>query len=332
MRLSHQLAPLRVVGNKIVNARSGAEVILRGVNRSGLEYSSLENPLGSAGITDREIAEIVENWGATIIRLPFNQEWAVETPGYNPQHYRTAIETVVEMAARRGAYTLLDLQWLDARTMRGTVGGQPNYVAPLPSPDSIVLWEQLGALWRDEPAILFDIFNEPHDVLSDDHEPLLGIREDGSTFPCRHRRVGKRQWHPWARQLIRAIRCVHQDALIFVPGTDWAYDLRDHPLAREAGIVYSTHVYPGKRLPWDKAFGQLAAVAPVFVGEWGGGDEDLAWGQQLLTYLEQRHIGWTAWSWSDHPRLIEPSTYYTPTRFGALVRTALSIPELRIVS
>jgi endoglucanase len=325
MRLSHQLAPLSVVKNKIVNARTGVEVILRGVNRSGLEYSSPVDSLGRAGISEPEIREIVEHWGASIIRLPFNQEWALETPGYDPQPYRTAIEAVVEMAARRGAYTLLDLQWLDTRIMRGTVSGEPNYVAPLPNSDSIVLWEQLGAIWRDEPAILFDIFNEPHDVLPDDHEPALGIREDGSTFSRRSRRVGRREWHPWARHLIRAIRRTHQDALIFVPGTEWAYDLRDHPLAGVTGVVYSTHVYPAKRLSWDKAFGELAEVAPVFVGEWGGGDEDLAWGQRLLTYLEQRHIGWTAWSWSDRPRLIETSTDYTPTRFGALVKAALCV-------
>ena len=131
-------------------------------------------------------------------------------------------------------------------------------------------------------------------MLPDDHVPALGIREDGSTFSRRSRRVGRREWHLWARHLIRAIRRTHQNALIFVPGTEWAYDLRDHPLAGVAGVVYSTHVYPPKRLPWDKAFGELGEVAPVFVGEWGGGDEDLAWGQRLLTYMEERHIGWTA--------------------------------------
>jgi len=323
VRLSHQLAPLRVVKNRIINARTGAEVVLRGVNRSGLEYSSPADPLNNTGITEDEITEIVERWGASVIRLPFNQEWALEKPGYDPQRYRSAIESVVEMAARRGAYTLLDLQWLDNRSMRGTVGGEPNYVAPLPNSDSIVLWEQLGALWRDEPAILFDSFNEPHDVLPDDREPVMGIREDGSTFPRRHKRVGKSGWHPWARQLIRAIRRTHPDPLIFVSGTDWGYDLRDYPLTGVTGVVYSTHVYPAKRIAWHHAFGQLSEVAPVFVGEWGGGEEDLSWGEKLLSYMDQRRIGWSAWSWSDHPRLIQPSTPYTPTRFGELVKAAL---------
>jgi len=327
VRLSHQLAPLSVLGNRIVDARTGDAVLLRGVNRSGLEYSSPADwgPLNNGVITEQEIAEMVDHWGANIIRLPFNQEWALAKPGNNPQRYRSAIEAVVEMAARRGAYTLLDLQWLDARTMRGTIGGQPNYVAPLPNPDSILLWKQLGELWCDEPAILYDIFNEPHDVLPDDQTPVLGIQEDQSTFPLLRRRVGTKEWHPWARQLIRSIRGVHPDALIFVPGTEWAYDLSGHPLPGITGIVHSTHVYPGKRISWDDAFGHLAQLVPVFVGEWGGGDEDLAWGQQLLAYLERRQIGWTAWSWSDHPRLIEPATEYVTTRFGAVVKTALRV-------
>ncbi|MCU1338882.1 MAG: glycoside hydrolase, family 5 [Bryobacterales bacterium] len=229
----------------------------------------------------------------------------------------------MEMAARRGAYTLLDLQWLDARTARGTVSGQSNYVAPLPNVDSILLWKQLGALWRDEPAILYDVFNEPHDVLPDDPVPVLGISEDQSTFQLRQKRVSIAEWHPWVRQLINAIRGVHADALIFVPGTEWAYDLRGNPLPGISNIVYSTHVYPDKRIPWNEAFGYLADIAPVFVGEWGGGGEDLAWGNDLIAYLEARQIGWTAWSWSDYPRLIEPASEYATTRFGEVVKTAL---------
>ncbi|MCU1338881.1 MAG: glycoside hydrolase, family 5 [Bryobacterales bacterium] len=65
MHLSHQLAPLSVLGNRIVNTRTRDAVTLRGVNRSGLEYSSPAhgNPLINAGITEREITEIVEQWG-----------------------------------------------------------------------------------------------------------------------------------------------------------------------------------------------------------------------------------------------------------------------------
>jgi endoglucanase len=64
---------------------------------------------------------------------------------------------------------------------------------------------------------------------------------------------------------------------------------------------------------------------PVFAGEWGGRADDLDWGVRLASYFEDRGMGWTAWSWSDEPRLIEypPQPPYDPTVFGALIRDLL---------
>ena len=326
-RLSHNLPPLRVAGNKIINAETGQSVLLRGVNLSGLEYSSPDGLgcLAKARICEAAITEIVENWNANVIRLPFNQEWALERPGYDPKAYREAMEAVIEMAAARGAYTILDLQWLDARTPRGTVTGRPNYVAPLPNLDSIVLWEQLAEAWRAETAIIYDIFNEPHDALPDDSEPLLGIRDDRSTFLLPNREIGPDEWHPWARQLVSAIRDNNSDALIFVPGTRWAFDLGHYPLTGITDVVYSTHVYVSKCEDWDVAFGDVAVRVPVFAGEWGGRDCDLDWGLRLARYFEHRRMGWTAWSWADEPRLVEypPEPPFKPTVFGTMIRDFL---------
>ena len=132
------------------------------------------------------------------------------------------------------------------------------------------------------------------------------------------------EWKPWALQLIAAIRSQNANALIFVPGTNWAYDLRGFPLAVD-GIVYSTHVYRNKGSNWDDAFGSLALNYPVFAGEWGGGPNDVQWGVELVQYLGEQNIGWTAWSWSDDPHLLErPVTAdYRPSTFGQIVRDAL---------
>ena len=326
-RLSHGLSQLAVEDNRIIDTLTRQPVKLRGVNRSGFEYSSPEGPgaLAKTGITEVEISTIIEVWGANIIRLPFNQEWALQREGYDPSWYRADLEAVIEMAARRGAYTLLDLQWLDSRTARGTVGGRPNFVAPLPNLDSIQLWQQLAAAWRDESAILYDIFSEPHDALPDDPVPLLGIREDGSTFSLPTPKVTTNEWQPWARQLIAAIRTQNPNALVFVAGTNWAFDLRGHPIPEMGGLIYSTHIYVSKGLDWDGPFGSLATSVPVFVSEWGGDDKDIPWGLELTAYFDQLDLGWTAWSWSDWPRLVEdpPRPPYTPTPFGTLVRDAL---------
>jgi endoglucanase len=122
--------------------------------------------------------------------------------------------------------------------------------------------------------------------------------------------------------LVRAIRSANPSAVIFVSGVNWGYDLQDFPLPDVDGIVYSTHIYPNKGTSWDQAFGALARLRPVFAGEWGGGADDLTWGQRLADYLGAKQIGWTAWSWSDAPRLVQlPSgPPYLPTEFGELVR------------
>lgn len=319
-KLSHGLNPLKVSGNTLLDSRTRQPVTLRGIVRSGLEYNR-------EGITAGEIEEIASAWGAKIIRLPFNQEWALRVPGYNPEPYLAALDFVIGNAAACGAYTLLDLQWLNAHTPRGTnADGAINFVPPLPAKDSIELWRQLAARYANEPAVLFDIFNEPHDPAVDDPVPLLGIDADGCTFPLSSRRVSMAEWQPWARHLIHAVRSENPDAVIFVSGVNWGYDLRGFPLPDVDDLVYSTHVYPQKGSNWDQAFGKLAKVRPVFAAEWGGGPDDLGWGQRLADYFDARQIGWTAWSWSDHPRLVQPSSgpLYVPTAFGSFVRQRLS--------
>jgi endoglucanase len=324
--LSHDLPPLSVAGNRIADAGTGEPVLLRGVNRSGLEYSSPEGAgsLQNAGITEAEWDQIVTVWKANVIRIPFNQDWASERPGYDAEPYLAALDAVIEMSARRGAYTILDLEWLDATTPRGrNSNGSINFVPALPDAISLQLWRQLASRYRDEPAVLFDILNEPHEPLPDDRTPLWTIDASGTLAPLPRRRVTLAEWQPWAVQLALAIRSQHPDALLLVSGLNWGYDLSSYPIADLDNVVYSTHVYPNKGRRWDRSFGDLAERFPVFVGEWGGSDGDLAWGHSLLQYMSDHQLGWAAWSWCDHPRLIEPASSYQPTRFGSLVQEAL---------
>jgi endoglucanase len=317
MELSNGLLPLATAGNRIVIADTGEPILLRGVNRSGLEYSEPDDTgfLSAAGISRAEIEFIVRRWKCNIIRLPFNQDWALNgRTGYGAVKYLEDLDRVIWWASYYGAYTLLDLHWLDADRV---FGGSRNFVAPLPDCHSIKLWAMLAERYWDEPAVLYDLFNEPHDRLPDD--PYLLAREDGSTYLISHRIVTKVEWRPWAYKLLETIRAVHPAALVFVSGTNWGYDLRGIPLG-VGNVVYSNHVYPDKGSNWAQAFGNLAANLPVFAGEWGGGEEDCAWGRRLANYFDQLEIGWTAWSWSDDPFLV---THQTPTSFGEIVRKQL---------
>ncbi|HLH02429.1 MAG TPA: cellulase family glycosylhydrolase [Bryobacteraceae bacterium] len=300
-----QLPALKALGNRIVNARTGEPVRLRGVNWSGFEYNR-ESRMGEAAL-DR-----IAGWGANLVRLPFNAAWAIGS-----EAYRCALDEAIAGAAERKMYTLLDLQWLDAQTVRGHLkDGRENFVPALPDRTAMVVWDLLARRYRTNPAVLYDIFNEPHDPLPDDY-----------TFPLQRRRVDAGVWHEWASDLIRAIRAAHADALIFVSGLDWGYDLSSFPIAGIEDVVYSTHVYPHKTKNWERAFGKLSRTHPVFAAELGGENEHLDWGHQLMDYLDALEIGWAAWSWCDHPHLIAPGTEDEPTAFGALVRSRMDSPD-----
>jgi hypothetical protein len=314
VNLSHGLPWLATAGNQIVRADSREPVRLRGVNRSGLEYSEPGESgfLQAAGISQAEIREIVEAWHSSVIRLPFNQDWALHGRGkWSAEDYQRALDQVIEWAAQCGAYTILDLQWLDADTPCGTIEGKVNRVPPLPDSGTIDLWSALAERYKDEPAVLLDLFNEPHRPLTD---------HAGAPKPC-----GRKEWVEWARKLEKAIRAIHPRSLLLVSGFDWASDLRGIEIDAE-NIVYSAHVYPDRAArQWERRFGFVARRKPLFIAEWGGEAGNIEWGARLLAYLGPRACGWTAWSWADYPHLTAnaPEGDYAPTAFGQFVRAEL---------
>ena len=334
--LSHNLPWLFTSGNRILRADNSQPVLLRGVNRSGFEYTHPSNAgFLAAQCTIDEIRTIVTDWGANIIRLPFNQDWALNgTGGYTGDQYLAALDEVISWAADLGAYTILDLQWLDAGTVYGHTTdrsgvSRDNHVPPTPNPGTIDLWCLLANRYRNEPAVLFDLLNEPHDPLPDDLLPLYLVAPDGAIVQSDGDFVGPREWLPWARRLTEEIRRIRPDGLILVAGVDWAFDLRKIRVDA-ANIVYSAHIYSNRPdKTWGRALGG-SDEAPVFVGEWGGHDEDLDFGKNLAQLMRQQGLGWAAWSWVDDPQLVLPpgAPAYQPTLFGQLVRNELMSGEL----
>lgn len=326
--LSNGLPELFTSGNQILRADTGQPMLLRGVNRSGLEYSEPSDAgfLAAAGLTNEEVGEMVTHWGSNIIRLPFNQDWALRGRGSKSgEDYLSCLDEVVSWVAAMGAYTILDLQWLDADTVYGHVQdangvSQDNHVAPTPNGETIELWRTLATRYKDEPAVLFDLFNEPHNPLSDDSLPIHLLDEQGDVVESDDRTVSSQEWVPWAERLVAEVRAIRPSGIILVAGVDWAFDLRDVSV-NAPNIAYSAHIYSNRaNSDWWKALGRCGGV-PVFVGEWGGGDNDLNFGSTLAALMRAQELSWAAWSWVDNPKLVQPprAPDYRPTLFGQLV-------------
>lgn len=331
--LSHGLPALITAGNRIVRADRMSPVLLRGINRSGLEYSepNAAGFLSAAGIMQDEIREIVTGWAANVLRLPFNQDWCLNGRGaHSAEAYLATLDQVIAWTAELGAYTILDLQWLDVETIFGTTvdpiqGRAANHVPPTPNEHTITLWRVLAERYRDEPAVIFDLLNEPHDAMQDDPHPLNLIDSEGNISPSNEMHFAARDWSAWANVLTAAIREIRPEGIIMICGVDWAFDLST--VAVDApNIVYSTHIYSNRnRKNWPKALGRHREV-PIFVGEWGGTEQDLEFGSNLASRMEQLGLGWAAWSWSDFPRLVDAAGTppFRATAFGSLVRNELA--------
>ena len=129
-----------------------------------------------------------------------------------------------------------------------------------------------------------------------------------------------------------------------IGGPCWSSDLSSFPVRQTddpaspplPGLVYSSHIYRhGTRLlgkrghtlnarGWSRLIDATARNYPVFVGEWGAGEEprDERWTHKLLEFLDERGIGWTAWSVGDRPHILR----------GDLAARALTGHGVRVVA
>lgn len=313
--LSGTLPRLSAIGNQLTSG--GGPVVLRGVNRSGMEYTAKTglDPVmhaatrtwrTTAGITDSEVSDIAGTWLAKIVRIPINQE-RVLSPRF--KDYMADLDDIITLVSKHGAYSLLDLQWFSES--RSDANGN---VPPLPEEDSVRMWMVLAARYRLQRSVLYDIFNEPH------------VPAPGSPFyPYARPTPGSTGehgfflslWHEWVRRISNAIWRVNGKALIFVGGFDWGSDLASYPVKLPSGValpncVYSAHWYlimnrpytvPPATVPdhpgWLTSFRNrigdpsgLRMSYPVFIGEWGGIDPGQVKDKTLLPALETLALDW----------------------------------------
>ncbi|MBN8733726.1 MAG: hypothetical protein J0L64_24540, partial [Acidobacteria bacterium] len=78
-RLSALLPWLTVRGRYLTIPANGQSLLLRGVNRSGLEYSEPGDDgfLFAASLSPREFQRYALDWRCDLVRIPFNQDWAL---------------------------------------------------------------------------------------------------------------------------------------------------------------------------------------------------------------------------------------------------------------
>ncbi len=261
--------PLDVQGTKIVNAK-GYALQLKG-------FATMD----PTSVTKAQVVNFRNNWNITLLRVPLltNENsgshcWVIGNIAVNAT-YLAAADSVLKWCRDNKIYVLFD-GWHE--------GGQGNTVGNFSS--TIAAWRILADRYKNQDHILWEIFNEPHNV-------------------------SWTAWVPMAQQLIDTIRARNPVVKVVVAGTaNWCQqaDVKTLKINRDK-IIYSWHPYQNVygsigATTWESRFGYIATtgVAPVMNTEWGFSTsaDSAGYGTQLIQYMKDKAISWTGWIYSSN--------------------------------
>ena len=283
-------------------------VDLRGFDTAGTEFG--DGVSGFTGLTSQRLSWFNSLFKMNYIRLNLNVGWW-NTNVYVPNaqmHYQAWIQQWIAWAEENGDYVLL------TRTNEYTIppcGGSittcPSQAEPSDIDDAepqvqfntghlldqtLAFWKSITSLYKNDPAILYDDWNELHDL-------------------------NARSWRAVQVTLITTIRSINPRSLIMLGSNDWNNTIDplidgEVPDLLYPNLVYDWHIYDGKSGTWDGlpcqqgnsymwahwgaessrqfSFAQSHGHGAV-INEWGGCLDDPNYNAALSSYAASHHIG-----------------------------------------
>jgi endoglucanase len=322
---------IHVRGNQLVNAE-GHSIRLLGVNFSGAEYSCIQDRGIWSAPTDQAAIEAMAAWHVDVIRIPLNEDCWLGINGAPPEYsgaaYQQAVHEFVQALHEAGLYAILDLQWSAPGANQAT-GLQQMADAD----HSVEFWRSVAQSFRTDPAVLFDLYSEPHEI---SWECWL----EGCTLPW----SGGGTWQTAGMQeLVDAVRSQGATQPLLLGGVEWANDLSGWlthlPDDPQGQLVASVHVYPNNTCSsaacWSEVLAPIASHYPIVAGEIGEFDCEDHFIDQFMNWADANGVSYLGWTWNTFdcesgPALIA-ATDGTPTAFGQGLHERLRTPRTTLV-
>ncbi|WP_309712038.1 cellulase family glycosylhydrolase, partial [Armatimonas sp.] len=201
---------LHVEGTRLKDS-AGRVVRLQGVNVPSLDWSNTGDHLTAS------LNRALTDWKAKLIRIPLSQDRWFGKSGDSSDEYRIVVDGVVRQVAAQNGYVLLDLHWSN-----GGKWGQNIGQHCMPDDNSVLFWKDLAKRYANHPAVLFDLYNEPHDV-SWEIWKSGGMVEERNEDPKRGLYL---KYHtPGMQALLDTVRATGAKNIVVAGGLDWGYDL-----------------------------------------------------------------------------------------------------------
>jgi len=309
---------VQVQGTHFVDA-SGATLQLRGASASGLESVAIQgwDPSDPWGGWEPQWS-VMQAWHINVVRLPMNEaSWLAYTcvdgngQSVNPDpgnNYKATVEQTVAAANAAGIYVILDLQWT-----------APGDYCPLgqnqmaDTDHSIDFWTQIATTFKGNPAVMFELFNEPFldrtSGSSDWNDWLSGGAQTQIESPLT---TGYQWTSAGEQQLLDAVRATGATNVILIGGLSYSNDLTGwlshapqdplHQLAA-AWHVYSFNEYTST-VPGSSTVDMLSAVAatvPLIFTEFGDTDGPGSTGsfaKGIMNFADANGYSYLGWTWN----------------------------------
>lgn len=347
---------VQVVGNQLVSTLDGTPKQLRGVNRSGTEYACTEGWGIFDGPATNAAINTMRDWGGhpnsiNAVRVSLEEDcWlSTATTGYKGQPYRTAIVDYVNRLTAAGLVVIVD--------EHGHVVNNNNDQAPMPNRTKTTrFWghdttnnvPSVSETFQSNPAVIFDLFNEPYPANDNNNAAAWNCVANGGT--C----TGVNYQAAGMLELLSGVRATGATNVVMISGPQYAgvFDLPStagiewlnyfqnadplHQLAASIHIYFENASSPEyapcySTACWNSQIAPVAAQVPVVFGEIGeldckftliNGAYDGAAGQQsLVGWADAKPLGnvsYLAWAWAvasckSNPALITNYNTGAPT-------------------
>jgi hypothetical protein len=309
-------APHPVVdGPTLRDARTGEPWVPHGVNWPGFEYACAQ---GWTPAYSRSEAAAIASWGVDLVRLPLNQDCWLGVDGApspaagSAADYRLMVADWVGLLHEAGLAVILDLHWTAPAGVRAD--GQ----RAMADSQSVQFWASAAAAFRGDPALMFELFNEPYSRWSPSgpgHVFDLSWtcwRDGGCAAPVEADTATSLGGSTYSvvgmAQLVDAIRGAGAQQPLLLGGRDYANDLTGWLAHRpdDDQLIAAWHNYQGQACDvacWNSAILDVAATAPVLMTEFGDTTGGHSYFDQVLAWSYAHDIGVIPWAWWD----VEPS-------------------------
>lgn len=320
-------AELKVVGNRLHDVQ-GNEVWLQGVNVGGLETLPHDRQMIKSAVV------AIDQWKANCIRVPMKESfWYGESPYQKDEgkEYREIIDQIITLAANRGAYVVIDLHRYRAAKQ-----------------EHADFWVDFANQYKDHPAVLFDLLNEPHGISwqiwqRGGRVETPGAVDESAFLSDEEKRKNSGFESIGMQGLVDAVRSTGAKNIVIAGGIFWCNDLsgitQGYALQDSTGngIMYSWHTY-NWHTDWEAKVLATAAKYPILLGEVGADvnkmdfipaeaqEDPYTWVPDMLGFIQRHRLNWTGWCF--HPKatpVMITDWSYTPTPFwGQFAKDALS--------